>query len=151
MLSDKRRESVALSASTRPVIEALEGRALFSLSFPPGSSLLDGMYRSLSVTPQAVSTPQAVGESPEVTSSRPGSGATNVLRDAHITADVRLPNSGHGVDESTLTSATVKLYRTTAGTPERAAASRRVGPAESTPPTSSSAHSVIVASNTPAT
>ena len=118
MLSDKRRDSVALSASTRPVIEALEGRALFSLSFPTAPSLLPGMYRTLSAAPQADSiTPQAVGESPTITNSRPGPGATNVLRDAHITADVRLPNSGHGVDESTLTSATVKLYRTTAGTP----------------------------------
>ena len=38
-----------------------------------------------------------------------------------------------------------------AGTPARAAASQRVGPAFKTPPTSSSAHSVVVMSNTPDT
>ena len=40
---------------------------------------------------------------------------------------------------------------TIAGTPLRAAASRRVGPAFKIPPTNSSAHSVVVMSNTPLT
>ena len=49
---------------------------------------------------------------PSITSTSPAAGATGVRRDAFVAAYVRLPNVGHGVKASTLTSANVKLYRT---------------------------------------
>ena len=52
---------------------------------------------------------------PSVTITRPGNGATGVDRAASIAADVNLPNSGAGVDSSTLTSNNVKVYRQSDG------------------------------------
>jgi N-acetylneuraminic acid mutarotase len=48
---------------------------------------------------------------PTVTATTPASGATNVYLDAPVTAEVRLPNVGFGVDASTLTPQTVRLVR----------------------------------------
>lgn len=50
---------------------------------------------------------------PRVTGTRPGAGETDVLRDTAIAADLNLPNAG--IDESTLNSSTVKLYKTNTG------------------------------------
>lgn len=47
---------------------------------------------------------------PSVTSTNPVSGATNVMRDVFVSADVFVPNGG--IDPATLTSSTVFLYRT---------------------------------------
>jgi hypothetical protein len=49
---------------------------------------------------------------PSVSATTPATGATNVFRDAAISAEVTLPNVGHGVDASTLTAQTVRLVRT---------------------------------------
>jgi glucose/arabinose dehydrogenase len=49
---------------------------------------------------------------PSVTGSRPSNGNTNVRRDAFVAADVHIPTAGAGIDPGTLTSSTVKLYRT---------------------------------------
>jgi hypothetical protein len=53
---------------------------------------------------------------PSVTSSSPANNATGVLRDTAVTAEVHLPNTGFGIDPSTLTSQTVKLQRTSDNT-----------------------------------
>src|SRR4030095_3146217 len=53
-----------------------------------------------------------VAAQPTVSTSRPANGDINVSRDAFIAADVVLPTPGAGVDPTTLSSATVKLYRT---------------------------------------
>lgn len=50
------------------------------------------------------------GGQPSVTSTNPVSGATNVMRDVFVSADVFVPNGG--IDPATLTSSTVFLYRT---------------------------------------
>lgn len=47
---------------------------------------------------------------PAVTSTNPASGATNVMRDVFVSADVFVPNGG--IDPATLNSSTVFLYRT---------------------------------------
>jgi carbohydrate binding protein with CBM6 domain len=47
---------------------------------------------------------------PSVTTTNPASGATNVMRDVFVSADVFVPNGG--IDPATLTSSTVFLYRT---------------------------------------
>jgi hypothetical protein len=47
---------------------------------------------------------------PSVTSTNPTSGATNVMRDVFVSADVFVPNGG--IDPATLTSNAVFLYRT---------------------------------------
>ena len=49
---------------------------------------------------------------PSVTDTNPGNGATGVWRDVFVDANVRLPTPGKGIDVNTLTSETVKLYRT---------------------------------------
>ena len=48
---------------------------------------------------------------PSVASVLPADGATGVVRDRSITAEVRLPNVGTGIDPATLTSSTVRLVR----------------------------------------
>ncbi|HEV7805344.1 MAG TPA: Ig-like domain-containing protein [Solirubrobacteraceae bacterium] len=48
---------------------------------------------------------------PSVTSVSPGDGATGVARDAAVSAEVRLPNVGAGVDPATLSASTVRLLR----------------------------------------
>ncbi|MGI8607341.1 MAG: choice-of-anchor D domain-containing protein [Gaiellaceae bacterium] len=52
---------------------------------------------------------------PSVTSSDPANAATGVRRDAPVTAEVRLPNVGYGIDEATLTSSTVTVTRASDG------------------------------------
>src|SRR4051812_33627408 len=49
---------------------------------------------------------------PAVMASRPADRDTNVLPDAFVAVDVRLPNSGKVVDATTLSEKTVRLYRT---------------------------------------
>lgn len=49
---------------------------------------------------------------PNVTGSSPSAGMSNVGRDAAVIADVSLPNVGAGVEEVTLNTTNVKLYRT---------------------------------------
>ena len=61
-------------------------------------------------------TDDAAAMRPSVTSFDPANGATNVRRDAPVTAEIRLPNVGYGIDEATLTSATVKVTRASDGT-----------------------------------
>lgn len=49
---------------------------------------------------------------PSVTATAPANGATNVFRNTAVNADVNLPNAGAGVDDTTLNTSTVQLYRT---------------------------------------
>ena len=53
----------------------------------------------------------SAAQRPSVTSVSPADGAASVVRDAAITAEVRLPNVGSGVDQATLNSSTVRLIR----------------------------------------
>jgi len=48
---------------------------------------------------------------PSVTSINPADGATGVVRDTAVTAEVNLPNVGAGIDAATLTADTVRLVR----------------------------------------
>jgi len=52
---------------------------------------------------------------PTIRSTTPADGATNVRRDAAVTADVRLPNAGFGIDSGTLNATTVSLSRVSDG------------------------------------
>ena len=52
---------------------------------------------------------------PSVTLTRPGDGASDIRRDIFIAADVNLPNLGGGVDETTVNSTAVKLFKTATG------------------------------------
>ena len=54
---------------------------------------------------------------PSVTTVRPSNGATGVLRDTSVTAEVDLPNVGAGIDPATLTASTVRLVRASDGAP----------------------------------
>ena len=49
---------------------------------------------------------------PYVTATRPGSYEGGIAPDAFIAADVRLPNSGNVVDASTVSSGSIRLFRT---------------------------------------
>ncbi len=53
-----------------------------------------------------------VAAQPAVTGSRPANGDADVARNAFVAADVFLPNVGAGIDDTTLNSSTVMLYRT---------------------------------------
>ena len=52
---------------------------------------------------------------PSVSGTRPTDGATNISRASFVAADVNLPNVGGGVDGTTVTTSTVKLYKTATG------------------------------------
>jgi fibronectin type 3 domain-containing protein/glucose/arabinose dehydrogenase len=52
---------------------------------------------------------------PSVTSVNPADGATGVVRDTAVTAEVRLPNVGAGIDPATLNATTVRLVRNSDG------------------------------------
>jgi fibronectin type 3 domain-containing protein len=54
---------------------------------------------------------------PSISELRPGNGATGVWRDAYIAADVRLPNRGHGIDRTSVSSNTVRVYRSSDSEP----------------------------------
>lgn len=98
-----------------PVMEGLEGRTLWS------ASPLDAIPVAVAAATPVVTTPvvatpvvdpaatakTAVG--PKVLSSTPATGATGVALDAAITAEVSIPNGG--IDASTLTAKTVRLFR----------------------------------------
>ncbi len=56
----------------------------------------------------------SIADRPNVSVTRPASGATNVDRNQFIAADVYLPNAG-GIDTSTLSTSSVKLYRQSDG------------------------------------
>lgn len=60
---------------------------------------------------------QPVSPRPSISGFRPGDGATGVWRDAYLALDVRLPNAGHGIDRTSLSSDTVRVYRTDDGAP----------------------------------
>lgn len=84
------------------MFEPLERRQLMASSTVTNHALLE---------PPAMLVAAAL--QPSVTATRPGAGETDVLRDSAIAADVNLPNAG--IDGRTLTSATVKLYKTNTG------------------------------------
>jgi hypothetical protein len=56
-------------------------------------------------------------DQPYVTASTPANCAANISRDVFISADVHLPTVGAGVDDRTLSAATVRLTRTSDGVP----------------------------------
>ncbi len=61
-------------------------------------------------TEQSVVVDPSTFASPSVTGTSPVGGAVDVSRDTFIAADVDLPNVGMGIDASTLTNSTVRLY-----------------------------------------
>ena len=62
-----------------------------------------------------VQTTTSGSSNPSVRSSSPANGATNILRNTPVTAEVSLPNVGSGIDEATLNSANVHLLRESDG------------------------------------
>jgi glucose/arabinose dehydrogenase len=87
-------------------VEALEGRVL--LSSTSTSSLTTSSTENTGLVAAALA-------QPTVTATRPANGATNVAIDIFVAADVSLPNTGHGIDAATITTSTVKLFRTSDG------------------------------------
>lgn len=85
------------------LFETLEPRQLLAWDSSPSA---------LGPESQALLVASAV--QPKVIATRPAAGATNVLLDVAVAADLYLPNAG--IDASTLTSSTVKLYKTNTGT-----------------------------------
>src|SRR4051812_5001560 len=101
------------AAARRAVAEGLENRTLLAadpLGRPEGYAAPSGL-----LTVEAPLYLAALATNPSVTRTRPADGATNVSRDTFISADVVLPNAA--VDATTLSSATVKLYRTSDNQP----------------------------------
>jgi glucose/arabinose dehydrogenase len=98
----------AASAKHRVIIEALEGRRLFS-----ATDLTAATPAAAALVPAADLT--ATLPSPSVRSVNPANGATGVLRDSFISVEVNLPDGG--IDPASLTDQTVYLYRR--GTGER--------------------------------
>ncbi len=70
-----------------------------------------GALSALEVVPSGTATLP----SPRVTGTAPAGGATSVFRNTAVAVDVELPNLGAGVDETTLNTATVKLFKTSGG------------------------------------
>ena len=70
-----------------------------------------GAISAIEVVPAGTSELQ----SPRVTGTSPVGGATGVFRNTAVAADVYLPNVGAGVDDGTLSTSTVRLYRTSDG------------------------------------
>src|SRR5688572_1950917 len=85
-----------------PSFEILETRQLMSAAAELTQTIWQGPVMAHAID----------ASRPSVTASDPANGATSVRVDAFVAAYVNLPNVGHGVDEDTLSSSTVKLYRT---------------------------------------
>jgi hypothetical protein len=61
--------------------------------------------------------PPITGDTPAVTGTHPPDGATGVFLDTAITTTLHLPNTNAGVDAASLTSESVRLYRSSDGAP----------------------------------
>jgi glucose/arabinose dehydrogenase len=94
------------SAKQQVIIEALEGRRLFSATDPTGAT-------PTAPSPAPAADLVATLAQPSVRSVNPANGATGVLRDAFISVEVNLPNGG--IDPASLTDQTVYLYRRGSG------------------------------------
>ena len=70
-----------------------------------GADPFDVVFESFGVQDVAVALAR-----PSVSGTSPSDGAAEVARDAFVAADISLPNVGQGIDETTLSSATVRLY-----------------------------------------
>src|ERR1043166_6522005 len=101
--SSRTETSLGKTAAVRAVIEVLEDRRLLSRV---------GLSPSLATAPSIGPASLSALSNPSITATRPANGATNVNRDIFIAADLNLPNPGAGVDATTLTLDTVKIYRT---------------------------------------
>ncbi len=95
-----------LGQSVSSHFEVLESRVL--LSSTAASSLSTSSTDSTSLVAASLATPS-------VTATRPANGASNVGIDVFVAADVNLPNTGHGIDAATISTSTVKLFRTSDG------------------------------------
>src|SRR4051812_22209309 len=84
-----------------PRLEALEPRQLLSVSAGDASSS-SSQFIWQAPAWAALNT-AAVTASPSVSGSEPTDGKTGVARNAFVAAFVNLPNVGHGVSQSTLT------------------------------------------------
>ena len=87
-------------AGDRPALEVLEVRRL--LAAAPAEVRADAPPVSAAVLAAAL-------EQPRVTATNPAAGQAGVGRDAFVTVDVSTPNGG--IDAATLSTATVKLYK----------------------------------------
>src|SRR5688572_7116073 len=101
-MSKVRRPGAARSRRAGVRIEPLEARRLMS------AGIIDSSHETIYQAPASAH----ATASPSVTTTDPAPNKTNVRRDAFVAAYVNLPNVGHGVSESTLKSANVKLYKT---------------------------------------
>src|SRR5690348_3519155 len=95
-----------LGQSVSSYLEALESRV--HLSSTATSTLSPSSTESTSLVAASLATPS-------VSAVRPANGATSVALDIFVAADVNLPNTGHGIDAATISSSTVKLFRTSDG------------------------------------
>jgi hypothetical protein len=95
-----------LGQSVPSYVEELESRVFLS-STSSNTDLLVA-NSSTGLTAAALATPS-------VSATRPANGATDVALDVFVAADVNLPNTGHGIDSATISSSTVKLFRTSDG------------------------------------
>jgi hypothetical protein len=98
---------IGVRRARRSLIESLEGRTLFA-SFPPPAARAAPPPLAFPISANDF----AAGQ-PSVVSTTPADAATNVARDAFISANLAV--SGSGIDPRTLSADSVKLYRTTDG------------------------------------
>ncbi len=96
-------------------LEALERRRLLSVAAPiisASNSFEGSMFARQTTAPQLhVNALFPLAAQPSVRTTMPANGGT-INRDAFLSASVNLVTAGAGVDESTLSTSTVRLYRT---------------------------------------
>ncbi len=99
---------VAIQSPLRSAFFASNGRASLVAFDKADNHQFTVAYDRFEITGTV---PTTTSGHPTVTATRPANGATNVSRDAFVAVDVRLPNVGQGIDQATLNSSTVALYR----------------------------------------
>src|SRR5687767_8707725 len=105
--------SAAAAATVSARVEALECRVFLSdTPWAPAPPAETSSYAPPAMAAQL--TEPSPAPRPTVTSTTPGNGATGVPRDAFVSANVSVLG-GTGIDKSTLSAHTVRLYRTSDG------------------------------------
>lgn len=101
----------------QPTTSNLFASAVRTVTVADGRLTIDAQGGTNTKLDYALIQSAAAAASPAVSSVSPANAATNVFRDAPVTAEVTLPNLGAGIDETTLNSTTVRLTRISDGTP----------------------------------
>jgi len=112
---ERSRLSHVLTRARAPVVESLEPRRLFAgglIASARAQLTRDDASGAVLAAVSAVA-PAAAG--PMVTGARLSSGTGTAYLDAFVAADIHLPNIGHGVDASTLSRASVRLFKSSSG------------------------------------